>query len=426
VNVFPRSLFYRFLTPVVVFVLILSGALLNDSWLIYRAAYFLALCGLLGLLWTLLSNKRGIQAKLESSSTQVEAGQELELKVSMENPSPTPKIWLESNLPSDIPAVPASGASLTGRRSPQAGASFARVVSLPAYGKKEWAYFTPPLKRGLYHAGPLRLAATDPFLFQANTAEYSGVAEFLVYPRTEELPSFDPHLDRKQAAQAASAARSFFSDQAAGVRQFVYGDSLKRVHWPSTARTGKLMVKVLDASVSHQIWLVLDMHEGSNSTDGQTEEAMASAAASVAMRLLDRGLAVGLLYYGRDRFLLRSGRGKEHLFGILKALAVAKAEGAVPITQAISRESSLLPPGSSAIVFTPSADAALPRCLEALKSKGCSVRVVLLDPVSFGMSSLSQPMAQALRHLGITTYPLAKGQPLSEALRDDSGVAVGV
>lgn len=425
-NIFPRSWFNRFLTPIIVLVLILFGALLNDSWLLYRAAYFLALCGILGLLWTRLNNTGGIQASFESSAAQLEAGQSLELKISVENPSPVPKLWLETNLPSDIPAAPTTFVGRPGRRSRRPGVSFDRVVSLSAYGKKAWSYFTPPLKRGLYHAGPVRVAATDPFRFRKNATEYSGITELLVYPRTEVLPAFDPYLDRKQAAQAASAARSFFSDQAAGVRQFVYGDSLRRVHWPSTARTGKLMVKVLDASVSHQIWLVLDMHKGSNSTDGQSEDAIASAAASVARRLLDGGLVVGLLYYGRERFLLRSGRGKEHLFGILKALAVARAEGTVPITQAILRESSILLPGSSAIVFTPSADATLPHCLDGLKSRGCSVRVVLLDPDSFGMNSPSVPMAQALRQRGITTYPLAKGQPLAGALTDDSLVGIGV
>ena len=50
--------------------------------------------------------------------------------------------------------------------------------------------------------------------------------------------------------------------QAAGVREYSPGDPLSRVHWPTTVRRDKLMVKEFDEDSQSSVWLLLDAQKG--------------------------------------------------------------------------------------------------------------------------------------------------------------------
>jgi len=49
------------------------------------------------------------------------------------------------------------------------------------------------------------------------------------------------------------------TSDASTIREFVPGHAFKRIHWLSTARTGRIMVKEFDLEPSVGVWLLLDM-----------------------------------------------------------------------------------------------------------------------------------------------------------------------
>lgn len=388
------------LIPLLVLLLVLFGALFNDSWLLYRAAYFLALGGLFGFLWSRVNDPSSLKVHFETSATEVQAGDTVNITLSVENISTWPRLWLKACLPVSIPGV-----------------SFQQVVSLRGYDDKSWSFPTPPLKRGFYTLGPPSITSVEVLHGRANVTNETG--EILVYPRTEELPLFDPFLSRTPGAPLSRNAWSFSSYQVGGIRNYVYGDSLRRVHWPSSAKAGKLMVKVLDTASSYQVWLLLDMQKEFHSADGESEECLVTAAASVAKKLLAAGFTVGLLGYGVERLVVTPGRGSEQLWNILRVLAVVKAEGRTPLTYVIRKEKPLLTQGFSVIIFTPGAGPALLPSLEELRSSGSDLKAVLWESANPEMSGTTVDLAARLRQFGIATYQLKTGEPLSRALSDN-------
>ncbi|MBI4330789.1 MAG: DUF58 domain-containing protein [Chloroflexi bacterium] len=390
-----------FLVPVSVLVLILLGALFNDSWILYRAAYFLGLGGLFIYLWTRMNNPSSVDIRFEASSNQVQAGNAIEITLAAENSSPWPRLWLKTRLPVSIPGI-----------------SMQQVVSLRGYDDRKWSFTTPILKRGLYDVGPASVSSGEVLLVHARPRVYRQTGELLVYPRTEELPYFDPFSGRNPAVNLARSAFSSSSYQVGGIRNYVYGDSIRRVHWPSSAKAGKLMVKVLDAAVSRQVWLVLDMQATVHSPEDESEECLVTAASSVAKKLIGDGLSVGLLFHGAERYVLAPGRGGDHYWNILRALAGAKAAGGVSITQLISRERTLLTQGFSVILFTPFTRPTLSSALEELRSSGCNPRVVLWEPPIPANSGETAVMAMSLRQYGMAAYRVKTGEPLARALDD--------
>src|SRR6185312_4501918 len=87
------------------------------------------------------------------------------------------------------------------------------------------------------------------------------------------------------------------------------GDSMRRIHWPATARAGKLQVKKLEPAMTLQTVLLLDLHPehyDQQLVDPYQELAIV-AAASFAHRLIELRQAVGLISNGVDLLTVPSG-----------------------------------------------------------------------------------------------------------------------
>ena len=82
------------------------------------------------------------------------------------------------------------------------------------------------------------------------------------------------------------------------VREYQARDDVRRIHWPSTARAGTLMVRREEAAWDPTAWVVLDSRAGVHPMIGRVSpsfEALVSAAASIGARLVRDGYAVGLV-----------------------------------------------------------------------------------------------------------------------------------
>ena len=118
-----------------------------------------------------------------------------------------------------------------------------RVVNLRPKQVVRWQARAPLRRRGSYLLGPTRAFGTDffgIFRFQRN---FPGTQEIIVYPGIVDLPNFQlPQAEWNQLGSPRRRSHEV-TPSASSVREYTQGDSLKRIHWPSSVRTGKLMVK---------------------------------------------------------------------------------------------------------------------------------------------------------------------------------------
>ena len=91
---------------------------------------------------------------------------------------------------------------------------------------------------------------------------------------------------------------------AASVRDYAHGDSMRHIHWPSTAHRSQLMVKELELEPSGDVWIVLNLHDAvqrGDGRDGTLEYAIILAASMAAEMVSGRERrAVGLLTASGD------------------------------------------------------------------------------------------------------------------------------
>jgi uncharacterized protein (DUF58 family) len=119
------------------------------------------------------------------------------------------------------------------------------------------AYQTLCDRRGLYNFPPLELRSKGPFgLFQTRRA-LAVPAEVLIYPAYQPLKRLRLFERREFAEQ--QAAHVGRGSQVIGTREYRSGDSLRQIHWRSTARTGQLVVKEFSDDEQQAFTVVLDL-----------------------------------------------------------------------------------------------------------------------------------------------------------------------
>ena len=199
---------------------------------------------------------------------------------------------------------------------------------------------------------------------------------------------------------------------------YVQGDGVNRVHWPSTARMGNLMVKEFDQGISASVWLLLDMHQRTQAGEGfdNTEELTVSIAASVATQLLRVGIPVGMAAYGDHSYLLRPDHSAGQGERLLELLALVRAQGTTAMGQAILNVEANLTRLDTLVVITPNAATNWLAAVEAVRERGIRMVSILVDPADFGGTGDTAPVMEQLFAHDIPTYMAKRGQPLAQAL----------
>jgi uncharacterized protein (DUF58 family) len=261
----------------------------------------------------------------------------------------------------------------------------------------------------------------------------------VIYPITYEIRQFALPLGILPGGDALRRRTHYVTTNASGVRDYAPGDSFSRIHWRSTARRDRLIVKEFELDPLADIWIVPDMslygHVVSEPTrrdddssipnwlkveefklPESTEEYTVTVAASLAQYFLRRDRSVGLLGYGQSNEIVQPDRGERQLNRILETLAVLRAQGEVPIQDVLHAESHVFPRGTTVIVVTATTREVWVTSAQQLVRRGLRVVTVLIDPASFGGTRSAAPLVNMLQAVGTGAYLVKNGDDIGHAL----------
>jgi len=257
-------------------------------------------------------------------------------------------------------------------------------------GEATLRYDVEPLKRGAYRLRHVLLTARDPMGLFAFTKRIPADGELIVYPTPEAVPGFTlSGADRYGYRDLPRAAARGSGIDPDGVREYIPGDPLRRMHWKTVARTGDLHVIEFEEARSVDVVLLLDCYAGSVvGEDLDTNfEYLVRAAASIAEEAIRQQASVRLSCMGDGGIGTGAGRGTDHLLSILAALARVEPLDPGRLAQRVSARLGPLPAGTTLVVLTGDDDPALGETLAQYVAADVRVIVVCADRASFARTA---------------------------------------
>ncbi|MDJ0312360.1 DUF58 domain-containing protein [Arthrobacter sp. H35-D1] len=214
-----------------------------------------------------------------------------------------------------------------------------------------YQYRMHPSRRGVFTIGPLTAEFSDPFDVAFVQRNLDAGDSLAVAPAAVELPAISLTDGRGQDGSRSTRELAHASDDDAMTREYHYGDPLRRVHWPGTARQGKLMVRAEESVTAPEASLIVDRRSlafGEPSAAAglpklRTTAAFESAvvaAVSIATHLLERGYQVRILdHAGQPAFAssvsaveaqMEDFSGEQGVFEVAAALAALELAPSMP------------------------------------------------------------------------------------------------
>jgi uncharacterized protein (DUF58 family) len=289
-------------------------------------------------------------------------------------------------------------------------------------GRVELALGAAP--RGRYRLGPGRLLVDDPLGLTRVVLDLPAAGTLLVRPRVPELGVLFSDAGGRGEAGRGRPVRRASGLEPHGVREYVEGEPLRAVHWPTSARRGQLMVRELEDSPRNGIAIVLDVEKSAVAGppgDSSFDDAVRAAAGLVrahALRAREVVLVIGTPTPDVHRVRTLGADWEQALDG----LAGAEPVDGTPLQSLLGGRGM----ASEIVVVTARPEAIVTALVARVPGRGDAALVAVDAPTYAGRpASAASPALLRLSAAGVPVAVLRHGVPLEESLGGLQGRAVG-
>ena len=400
------------------------GTAVNGGTIYVRLLYLGGLLIVSAWLLTALS-LRGIKVERTARTQRGSVGDIFEEHFEISNTSRFPKLWLEISNESNIP-------NATGSRI----LTFLRGKQKRMYTSRTWL-----VNRGGFTLGPTSVISGDPFGIFRVSKKFPAKSSLVVIPLLFRVNEFVSPPGLLPGGKAIRRKSLDVTPHASSVREYVPGDPMKRIHWPTSIRREQLMVKEFEQDPQSEVWLFIDTYKAVHFAK-QSEivnpypiddllllrrrqaklppsslEYSISIASSLAHYFIAQRRAVGLVSASfRTYKVIPAERSERQEAKILEELAFLQAESAYTLPSLVTAQLGQLPQGSSAILITPMVWPELLLAVDSLQRRSLRPVVVMLMADSFGNLSSNEELVQSLMHRNVPVCRVYCDADLSETL----------
>jgi uncharacterized protein (DUF58 family) len=327
----------------------------------------------------------GLSLKREMRFGWAQVGDQLEERFTLVNRSKLPALWVEILDETNMPNYWAN-----------------QVRGIDANTENRWLVRSVCSHRGLYTFGPTIIQTKDPFgLFTVTLFDPTSTT-MMVMPPVVTLPPIQvaPGGRAGEGTPRVNAPERTVSS--ASVRNYIPGDSLRWIHWPTSARKNELFVRVFEGAPAGDWWIILDLEERVQVGEGldSTEEHGVILAASLANLGMKSGRSVGLITHGEDLVWLPPKMSDAHNWAILRELALIEP-GPFSLTDLLELAKPGIGQNTSLIVITPDVGGGWIESLISIRRQQVVPTVLVFDTTTFGVDKPVSGLRSTLTSLGI-------------------------
>ena len=243
-------------------------------------------------------------------------------------------------------------------------------------------------RRGVYSLGPVNVKFFDPLSFFFVQKKYQVYSKLIVYPQifyikrlSQTLGNFAPRFG-SQTTRISGNYEEFY-----GIREYQKEDGWRKIHWRSSARLLRLMVKHFEISSQWRTMLFLDTNADKMLVGKGTNNAFEYAvriAASLFKYLMFKKAFFGLISANKNLSDQYINRGEKHFSKIINELTTVEADSDQSIYSCLNEKQHLIPDTSSVIIITCDLSKHLIGILQSLKlHRNIAAIPIILNADSF-------------------------------------------
>lgn len=285
-------------------------------------------------------------------------------------------------------------------------------------GQGELLFQTPALERGRYSFEGTDILSEDIFGLVEHKGTFMAEGQFRVLPRAVFVPRWQLYERKSRlAGQQASLLHSRReTTQINGVRDYVYGDRLTRIHWNATAKTGNWKSKEFEHESVPKTMIVLDgsamVYAGSN----QFELAVSIAASLLGFGIRDR-IGIGLCCLDKNTKIFMPAEGAAERQKMIQYLIDINAEGRGPLVPRLEKGHRMFPKGSYLVLISPQSGQPVLDVMRWAESRGMTPsHIHVRNPAAVNRGG---EWMDVLKSRGATGYSVSSLQELPSVLGGD-------
>jgi uncharacterized protein (DUF58 family) len=371
----------------------------SKVWQAMLAAFGGAL--LISWLWA-RSLRDNLRLTREVRFTWAQVGDKLEEQFTLTNDGVVPATWVEVVDHSTLPEY-----------------SAARAISVGNQENIKWRTRGVCSQRGVYVLGGTTLRSGDPLGIFTVEVYLPESVSMMVTPPVIPLPQVEISPAGWLGDGRPRPNSPEQTINALTVHEYQYGEPLRQIHWPTTARRNSLYTRVMEGAPANDWWIVLDAD--ADAQVGYGWESTLELGVILAMSLADRGFrarhSVGLLASGDQTVWLKPKQDDEnHRLQMTRALATLNP-GHLSLSDLLARAGPTLGHRTSIIIITPSINSDWLTPLTSLMWRGITPTILMMDLASFGSTNHVDSFSEILAQMGISRFILNRSLLLQPEAR---------
>jgi uncharacterized protein (DUF58 family) len=408
----------------------LFGAIVTQSEVYFRLVYLAIAILLISFLITLFSTQ-GIIINRKARVRRKQVGEIFAEQFEIVNTRRYPRIWLAVN-----------------DECPMYGKTGSKVLSWIG-GKQTRTYISHSRlhQRGSFSLGPTVITSGDPLGLFLSRAEYLTNDTLLVLPHVVNIHSFPTPAGFLTGGRVLGRRAFEVTPQAGGVRDYAPGDPQNRIHWLSTVKKNRLMVKEFEQDPRADVWIMLDAEKYVHAREEGTREIFkqdpfwrlrqdfdrivippdsfeygVSIAGSVSNYYISRGKAVGLVSAAQSTIYLSAERGERQQYRILENLAFLRCDGKLPLLALVEAQTPNFPQGSTVVIITTTNSERLNLTLNFILQRRLKPVVILIDISTFNRDNKSDFSVHTIEGLGVPAVLVENYAELDDVFENGFGI----
>ncbi len=309
----------------------------------------------------------------------------------------------------DILVYPYVFATFFSSHSSFKGKNSSQSLSISPKSGKEFIFDMECKFRGEYDVGLSEIYIEDFLGLIKLKYKIPEPKKIIVYPKIEHLSNFSILSSGSSDSQSTEDGIQDNMNNIRDIREYIAGDSFRKIHWKLTARNEKLMVKNYEGTTDANVNILLDLRKNVYNDEENIiiEDKLIEAAIAVLYFYLSKGVSVNYVYFNEKLEVFKASNMME-FEQIYKSLSCVNFDQQVPMPDILRLHSESCSNASDMIVFTSILDIDLYNEMYKSQMANHTVTLIYVSPDSARnvKSGIIEDIMENLPEIGIKAYSI--------------------